>query len=265
MEAPVGRSRLGAMSPDRVELVALRGMPLVEPGDDLGALIVTALGDNNFELLDDDIVVVAQKVVSKSEGRIVSLADVEPSPEAIECARMTDKDPALVQLILDESNEVLRQDNNVIIVEHRLGFVMANAGVDQSNCADGDVVLLPRDPDASARRLARTFSERTGRKVGVIIIDSIGRAWRNGSIGQTLGVAGVVPLLDLRETPDLFGREMRVTEVALADEIAAGASALMGEGSEAKPVVVVRGFHALGDADTSVRSLLRDKNMDLFR
>jgi len=246
-------------------MLALEGIPLVEPGDDLAALIVAALGDGGLDLLDDDIVVVAQKVVSKSEGRVVSLADVDPSAEAIERARITDKDPALVQLILDESNEVLRQDHNVIIVEHRLGFVMANAGIDQSNSPDGSAVLLPRDPDASARRLAKALADRTGSTVGVIIIDSIGRAWRNGSIGQTLGVSGVEPLVDLRGTPDLFGREMKVTEVALADSLAAGASVLMGEGDEARPVVIVRGFHCLCETDTSVRSLLRDKNIDLFR
>lgn len=251
--------------PDRVDMHALRGLPLVEPGDDLAALIVVAFRDNGLRLRDDDIVVIAHKVVSKAEGRVVSLADVRPSAEALERARMTDKDPALVQLILDESNEVLRQDHNVIIVEHRLGFVMANAGVDQSNCRDGEVVLVPEDPDASARRLAAAFTEQTGASVGVVVIDSVGRAWRNGIVGHALGIAGIVPLLDRRETPDLFGRPLQVTHTGLADQIAAGASALMGEASEAKPVVLVRGFVGIRDNDASIRDLLRDKHLDLFR
>lgn len=252
-------------APDRVEMFALKGMPLIEPGDELVPLIIDALAANNITLMNDDVVVVAQKIVSKSEGRVVTLADVSPSAEAEQRAQETDKDPALVQLILDESNEVLRQDHNVIIVEHRLGYVMANAGVDQSNVPSGQVVLLPEDPDASAERLAASLLEHSGRHVGVIIIDSIGRAWRNGSVGQALGVAGLTPLVDLRQSTDLFERPMEVTEVGLADEIAAGASALMGQGDEAKPVIIVRGFSSLDSDHASVEELLRHKNLDLFR
>jgi coenzyme F420-0:L-glutamate ligase/coenzyme F420-1:gamma-L-glutamate ligase len=252
-------------APDRVEMNALRGIPLVEPGDDLAALISRACEANDLPLRDDDIIVVAQKVVSKAEGRIVALADVEPSAEAIERGRQTDKDPALVQLILDESIEVIRQQRGIIIVEHRLGYVMANAGIDQSNADTGQAILLPEDPDASAASLAESLYELCGRRLGVIVSDSIGRAWRNGTIGQTLGVAGLKPLLDLRESDDLFGRPMQVTEVAIADEIAAAASALMGQGDEAKPVVIVRGFAALPDEEASVQALIRDKELDMFR
>lgn len=252
-------------APDRVELIALKGLPLVEPGDDLAGLVAAALRANDVTLLDDDVVVVAQKIVSKAEGRIVRLADVEPSEEAIERAAQSDKDPALVQLILDESNTVLRQHHGVIIVEQKSGFVMANAGIDQSNSNSGEVILLPEDADASAAGLASDLGEQCGVQVGVIVSDSIGRAWRNGTVGHAIGVAGFKPLLDLRQSEDLFGRPMQVTEVALADEIAAAASALMGQGAEAKPVVIVRGFGANHDAAASARALLRSKDLDLFR
>ncbi len=252
-------------APDRVEMFALKSLPLVESGQDLSKLIETALEVNNITLMDDDLVVVAQKIVSKAEGRVVRLADVKPSDEAIRRGRETDKDPALVQLILDESNEVIRQENGLIIVEHRLGFVMANAGIDQSNVSSGHAILLPKDPDASAAQLAAALGKLSGRRLGVIIIDSIGRAWRNGTVGQALGVSGLKPLIDLRDSPDLFDRPMQVSEVGLADEIAAGASALMGQCDEAKPVVIVRGFRTTPDDKTSVQDLLRHKSMDLFR
>jgi len=252
-------------APDRVEMVALTGFPLIESGDDLASLVAATLKSNDMTLLDDDVVVVAQKIVSKSEGRIVTLADVQPSAEARKRGLETDKDPALVQVILDESTAVVRQHHGVMIVEHRLGFVMANAGVDQSNSHAGQVILLPEDPDASAARLAAVLGELSGRRVGVIVSDSIGRAWRNGTVGHAIGVAGIKPLIDLRCTMDLFERPMQVTEVALADEIAAAASALMGQGAEAKPVVIVRGFTLAPEDGASVKSLLRPKDLDLFR
>ena len=255
----------GSYAPDRVEMYALKGLPGITAGQDLAALILDATRAHNLPLMDDDILVLAQKIVSKAEGRVVRLADVEVSDEARQRAADTDKDPALVQLILDESHEVLRQREGLIIVEHRLGFVMANAGVDQSNALPGHAILLPLDPDASAARLAKALRERSGRRVGVIVIDSFGRAWRNGTVGHALGVYGLKPLLDLRHTPDLVGREMLVTEVGLADEIAAGASALMGQSNEAKPVVLVRGFGGISDEPSSIRALLRPRSMDLFR
>ena len=255
----------GSYAPDRVELIALRGLPMVEKDMDLAGLIAAGLEAAPFALRDDDILVVAQKIVSKAEGRMVRLADVTPSEEARRRGLETGKDPALVQLILDESVEVLRQGTQVIIVEHRLGLVMANAGIDQSNAAPGYAILLPLDPDASAARLAVALGERYGCRIGVIIIDSFGRAWRNGTVGAAIGVAGLRALLDLRQSPDLVGRPMQVTEVGLADEIAAGASALMGQGAEAKPVVIVRGFSGLHDDRGTVRILLRPRDQDLFR
>ena len=257
--------RTDSYAPDRVELIALRGLPMVEKGMDLAELIGASLEAASLALRDDDIVVVAQKIVSKAEGRMVRLADVTPSEEARRRGRETGKDPALVQLILDESVEVLRQGTQVIIVEHRLGLVMANAGIDQSNAAPGCAILLPLDPDASAAQLADALGRRWGCRIGVIVIDSFGRAWRNGTVGAAIGVAGLRALLDLRQSTDLVGRPMQVTEVGLADEIAAGASALMGQGAEAKPVVIVRGFSGLRADAGTVRSLLRPRDQDLFR
>lgn len=255
----------GTYAPDRVEMIALKGLPEIRAGADLAALILAAAEAANQPLMDDDILVLAQKIVSKSEARVVRLADVAVSDEARERGQRMGKDPALVQLILDESVEVVRERGELIIVEHRLGYVMANAGVDQSNSAPGHAILLPEDPDGSARRLAAELGERSGRRVGVIIGDSIGRAWRVGTVGHALGVCGIRSLLDLRRTKDMAGREMLVSEVALADEIAAGASALMGQGAEAKPVVVVRGYRGIDPDSGSIRDLIRPREMDLFR
>lgn len=255
-------------TPDRLELIALREFPLVAAGDDLGALILHALELAGERIHDDDILAVAQKIVSKAEDRQVSLADVRPSAEAKRLALANGKDPRFVEVILRESRAVVRSGHGVIITEHLLGFVTANSGVDQSNISDSatdvTVLLLPENPDRSARALREALQQKSGCRLGVLIIDSSGRAWRNGIIGQALGVAGLPPLLDLRGTLDLFGRELQVTQVALADAIAAAASMLMGEGAEGKPVVIVRGLHIAG-ADDGIGPLLRPKDQDLFR
>lgn len=211
------------------------------------------------------MVVLAQKIVSKSEGRIVPLASVTPSPRAEELAKTVLKDPRLVELILQESKDVLRAVPNVLIVEHRLGFVMANAGIDASN-VDGEdhVLLLPTDPDGSARRLRARFKEIAGVDVGVIINDSWGRAWRMGTTGAAIGVAGLPALVDMRGRPDLNGRVLRVTEVGHADEIAAAASLLMGQSNEGQPVVIVRGLGP-PERDGNGQELVRPRSMDLFR
>lgn len=212
------------------------------------------------------MVVLAQKIVSKSEDRIVSLDRVTPSARAVELGKAVLKDPRLVELILRESKEVLRAVPNVLIVEHRLGFVMANAGIDHSN-VEGDedqVLLLPADPDGSARRLRDRFKEIAGVEVGVIINDSWGRAWRMGTTGAAIGVAGVPALVDMRGLPDLNGRILRVTEVAHADEIAAAASLVMGQSNEGQPAVIVRGLGPPA-RDGNGQELVRPKKMDLFR
>jgi coenzyme F420-0:L-glutamate ligase / coenzyme F420-1:gamma-L-glutamate ligase len=255
------------MNSRRLTLTALAGIPLVKPSDDLAALLLAALQSTDIVANDGDILVVAQKIVSKAEGRIVNLNEIVPSLYASALAKEVDKDPRLVEIILSESSEVIRRRKGVLIVAHRLGFVMANAGVDQSNSGEGDdelVVLLPRDPDASAAALKAKLDQCCQAKIGVIINDSFGRAWRNGVVGVALGAAGVPSLRNMVGISDLFGRKMQVTEVALADEIAAAASLLMGQAAEALPAVHVRGFACEGPP-LPAAALLRPKEMDLFR
>ena len=207
----------------------------------------------------------AQKIVSKAEGRLFRLSDVTPSERAVELGLKVDKDPRLVELILRESKEVVRAITGVIIVEHRLGFVMANAGIDASNVDDPDqVLLLPEDPDGSARRLRDDFKRIANVTVGVVINDSWGRAWRMGTTGAAIGAAGLPGLIDMRGQPDLNGRILRVTEIGHADEIASAASLVMGQAAEGRPVVIVRGLGAPG-RDGNAAELVRPKRMDLFR
>jgi coenzyme F420-0:L-glutamate ligase / coenzyme F420-1:gamma-L-glutamate ligase len=252
----------------RMILTALEGIPSVMPGDDLAVLVVEACKRLDLVLEDSDVIVLAQKIVSKTEGRSVALRDVVPSRRARELAEVAQKDPRVVELILRESISMLRCRPGLIIVEHRSGLVMANAGIDASNvdAADGDerVLLLPEDADRSAAALRDTFKSRLGRDIGIVINDSFGRAWRNGTIGTAIGVAGPPGLWDMRGLPDRNGRVLKATEVGIADELAAAASLLMGQGSEGLPAVHVRGF-PLAFRPGSVRELIRNRETDLFR
>lgn len=259
-------------APAQLTLTALTTIPLVTAGDDLGALIAAACEREGVKLASGDVLVVAQKIVSKAEGRRVRLATVEASPRAVELAARTGKDPRLVELILRESRSVLRIAREALIVEHRLGFVLANAGIDQSNveaeASDPCALLLPEDPDRSAAALRSRIQALTGATVGIIINDSIGRAWRLGTIGTAIGVAGLKALVDMRGMPDMNGRLLRSTDVAVADELASAASLCMGQAAERRPVVVVRGVEALlsaTDDDCGARRLLRPLTEDLFR
>ena len=229
-----------------------------------------ALQENNILLEENDILVLAQKIVSKAEGRRVNLNDVTPTQRAMELAETTQKDARLVELILQESNEVIRTRIGTIIVEHKLGFVCANAGIDHSNVAGAGnaeqewVLLLPAEPDRSAKELGRAIQSKTGKRVGILIIDSHGRAWRNGTQGVAIGIAGLPGLQDLRGSQDLFGFTLRITQVGVADELAAAASLMMGQAAEGTPVVHVRGFpYPLRDG--SLQELIRPKEQDLFR
>jgi coenzyme F420-0:L-glutamate ligase/coenzyme F420-1:gamma-L-glutamate ligase len=246
-----------------VELFPVRNLPVVQPGDDLAALIAAHL---DRPLQDRDVVVVAQKIVSKAEDRFVDLATVTPSPEARRLAAETAKDPRIVEVVLAESARVVRSRPNLMIMEHRLGLVMANAGVDHSNVgaagAPDRLLLLPRDPDASAERLRADLARRTGADLAVIISDSFGRAWRRGTLGVAIGAAGLPALVDLRGTPDMFGRTLEVTVVGFADEIAAAAGLVMGQADEAVPAVVVRGLAAGGAIPAA--ALIRPPEQDLF-
>lgn len=250
---------------DTIELIPLTGLPLVEPGDDVAALLIGAARRLAGGLHDGDLLVIAQKIISKAENRYVDLRTVEPSARALELAGPADKDPRLVEVILGESREVLRQRPGAMIVEHRLGYVHANAGVDRSNIADPDqVLLLPLDPDASAQRLRERVALETGATIAVIINDSAGRPWRNGIVGFAIGCAGLRPVVNRIGAPDLFGRRLEITEVAAADELAAAGSFVMGQADEAIPAVLVRGA-AFEPAEEGMRALLRAREHDLFR
>ena len=247
-------------------LTALPGIPEVTAGADLAALLLEALGRANRVLRTGDVLVIAQKIVSKAEGRMMRLAEVSPSARAEGLGRAAEKDPRLVELLLRESREVLRVKPGVVIVEHRLGFVMANAGIDQSNVpgAEPAALLLPEDPDASARRIRDELKRRADVEVGIVINDSFGRAWRNGVAGVAIGVAGMPALVDLRGRADRGGRALKVTQVAAADELAAAASLLMGQSDEGLPAVLARGFPYARRAG-SAAELVRPRAEDLFR
>ena len=275
-------------------LTPLANIPLIRQDDDLADMIAKALHATAVQLQDGDILVIAQKIISKAEGRMVDLATVIPTERALELARKTEKDARVVELILRESNEILRARPGAIIVEHRLGFVCANAGIDHSNVspvgsnnfsrskatapapaggagevatthnAEEWVLLLPEDPDCSAVDIRHKLETATGTKIGVLIIDSHGRAWRNGTVGAAIGLSGLPGLVDLRGQPDLFDFRLRITQVGAADELAAAASLVMGQAAEGTPVIHVRGFpYPLREG--SLEELLRPKDQDLFR
>jgi coenzyme F420-0:L-glutamate ligase/coenzyme F420-1:gamma-L-glutamate ligase len=254
--------------PTRMTLAALQGIPQVQPGDDLASIVIVALEASQEVLADGDILVVAQKIISKAEGRIVALEDVVASERAVALAADVGKDPRQVELVLRESRKIVKHRPGVLIVEQNLGLVMANAGIDHSNIESPEgreqLLLLPLDPDASCQRLRDGLRQRLGVTVGVIVNDSIGRAWRVGTVGQAIGVAGLPAVIDLRGATDLFGRELLVSEQAVADELAGAASLLQGQAAEGLPVVLIRGF--VSDAPVQgADALVRPREMDMFR
>lgn len=251
-------------------LTPVVGLPMISPGDDLPNLILMAAAEARITLQDGDIFILAQKIVSKAEGRLVNLGAIQPSPQALELAAEAEKDPRVVELILQESRDVVRVRPGLIIVEHRLGFICANAGIDHSNVRGswGDpedwMLLLPENPDRSARRICQVLEAASGVRLGVLVIDSHGRAWRQGITGHTIGLAGVPGVVDLRGSADLFGYDLRVTQVGAADELAAAASLVMGQADEAVPVVHARGFpYPL--RPSGLDEMLRPRDEDLFR
>jgi len=261
-------------------LTPLLNIPLIRQGDNMVEILLNALQKTGITLQDNDILVIAQKVISKAEGRTVNLTTITPSSRALEFAQTTQKDPRLLELILQESNKVMRTRLGMIIVEHRLGFVCANAGIDHSNVSAPEssrdfeslewldsedwVLLLPENPDQSALQIREKIERVTGTHIGVLIIDSHGRAWRQGTVGITIGISGMPGLVDLRGEADLNGRILQITQVGAADELAAAASLVMGQAAEGTPVVHVRGFpYQLREANLS--ELLRPKDQDLFR
>lgn len=249
-----------------ISITALPGIPPVSQHDNLADLLLAAIGAAGMTLETGDILVLAQKIVSKAEGRQVALSTVTPSAEARNLARICMKDPRIVELVLSETDEVVRAVPNVLIVRHRLGLVLANAGIDQSNVEGGSdaALLLPRDPDASAARIRRALSTATGRDIAVVIADSLGRAWRLGTCGVAIGASGVTALRVDTGRSDMFGRVLQGTEIGTADEIAAAASLAMGQADEATPAVLMRGgSRFLGEG--RARDLVRPPEKDLFR
>lgn len=256
------------MTPIHASLTALPNIPLIQRGDDLAAIIMRGLVDAGITLASGDILVIAQKIISKAEGRMVRLRDVSPSPRARELARQSGKDPRFCEIVLWDTREVLRIREGLIVVETPHGWVCANAGIDRSNVAPHDseewVLRLPEDADRSARELQVRLHEQTGKQIGVIVDDTHGRAWRNGAVGVAIGVAGLPAVEDLRGRADLFGYHLQVTTIGLADQIASAASLLQGQADEGRPIIHVRGIpHSEGEG--SSRDIVRAKETDLFR
>lgn len=256
------------MTEPALSIWSLKGIPRVKPGHDLATLLIEAIEVSGVQPKTGDVLVVAQKIVSKAEGRLFDLASVMPSARAHELAAVTGKDPRLLELVLSESTEVLRAKKNVIVVAHRLGLVMANAGIDQSNVeAEGmaePVLLLPEDADASAAALKSRLDAHFSVSLGVVISDSIGRAWRLGTTGTAIGAAGVPSLIDQRGDTDMNGRVLMVTETAFADSVATAAVLVMGEAAEGTPAALVR-LPVPSAPEKAARALVRPKNEDMFR
>jgi coenzyme F420-0:L-glutamate ligase/coenzyme F420-1:gamma-L-glutamate ligase len=250
-----------------LSLTGVTGIPLVETGDDVAGLIARAIESGGLNLMDGDVLVITSKIISKAEGRWVDLDTITPDEEAHRVAAACGKDPRLVSVILGESERISRMRKDVLVTEHRLGFVSANAGVDHSNTRpDGNwLLLLPRNPDQSARSVREQINRQFGVTVAVVISDSHGRPFRWGTVGVAIGAAGLPALWDWRGRPDLFGRALQVTEVAFADELAAAAGLVLGQAAEAVPVVIVRGLDYPVDEHASAADLNRPRELDLYR
>ncbi len=256
------------MSAVSLSLTALPNIPLIQRGDDLAGIILRGLSDAGLSLENGDVLVLAQKIVSKAEGRMVRVKDVTPSPRAIELSRECGKDARFCEVVLWDTHEILRVREGLIIVETKHGWVCANAGIDRSNVAPHDaddwVLRLPEDADRSARALRERLRQTTARDVGIIVNDTHGRAWRNGAIGVAIGVAGLPAVQDLRGRTDLFGYHLQVTTIGLADQVASAASLLQGQADEGRPIVHVRGVPMSG-REGSASEIVREKELDLFR
>jgi coenzyme F420-0:L-glutamate ligase/coenzyme F420-1:gamma-L-glutamate ligase len=244
-----------------IQIIPVRISPGVRPHDELDVIVLEAAGQ---EIQDGDVLVVAHKIVSKAEGRIVSLADVEPSAKAMKMAKEHGKDPRIMELILKESVQILRAKNGIIVSETRQGLVCANAGVDQSNVEGDSAVLLPVDPDRSASRLRDAVKKKAGKEIAVVITDTFGRPFREGQANIAIGVAGISPIKSYIGSRDMYGRKLRVSEIAVADEIASAAELVMGK-AQGVPIAIIRGYKFEKAAKSSAKSLQRSRERDLFR
>ena len=247
-----------------IQIIPIKVSGDVRPRDELDSIVLKAVKQNHQEIRDGDILVIAQKVVSKAEGRTVSLANVKPSKDAVRMAKEHGKDPRVMELILKESAQILRAQNGIIVSETKHGFVCANAGVDQSNIQGDAAVLLPADPDRSASQLRDAIKKKAGREAAIIITDTFGRPFRNGQTNMAIGVAGINPIRSYIGSRDMYGRKLRVTEIAVADEMASAAELAMGK-ADGVPVAIVRGYKFEKAAKSSTKPLIRPKERDLFR
>jgi len=252
---------------DNLSLQTLNEFPLIQPGDNLSSIILESCKHNQFKLQDGDIIVIAQKVVSKSEGRYENLLEIKPSQKAFDLGKSLNREPAFIELILNESNEIISTEKNVIIVEHKLGFININAGIDRSNIPENKniVLLLPEDPSLSSQKIYEDISSKTNKNISVIITDSMTRPYRSGVTNFALASANIQSLIDLKGEKDIYGNILQATEIAIADELAAAAGLLMGQGSEGMPIVIIRGFDRTQYAKNDAFDLIVKKEDDLYR
>ena len=252
---------------DHLNLIALKKFPLIEPGDDLNKIILKSISDNNISLEDGDIIVIAQKIISKSENRYINLDDVIPSQDALDLGEELNRDPAFIQSILDESKAIISTEKNVIIVEHNLGFIHINAGIDRSNIPQDKnlVLLLPTDPSNSAAIIESFISRSLSINISVVITDSMSRPYRSGVTNFALASANMQSLIDLKGETDIYGNTLKSTEIAIADELAAAAGLLMGQGDELKPVILIKGFSKSSYDINDALDLTVDEKNDLYR
>jgi coenzyme F420-0:L-glutamate ligase/coenzyme F420-1:gamma-L-glutamate ligase len=250
-----------------IKLRTLQNFPLIEPGDHLSSIILNCLEKNNLYLDHGDVIVIAQKVVSKSENRYVNLLDITPSSKAINISKKLNKDPAFVELILRESNEIISTEKNVIIVEHKLGFVNVNAGIDRSNIPQNNniVLLLPEDPSSSSQKIYKDITLKTEKRISIIITDSMTRPYRAGVTNFALASTNIQSLIDLKGEKDIYGNVLQATEIAIADELAAAAGLLMGQGNDGSPIIIIRGFNRAGYKKNDAFDLIIKKEDDLYR
>ena len=242
-------------------------MPLIQPGQDVSDEIINAIASESILVDDGDVIAIAQKIVSKSENRYLDISSLSPSEEAKTLSKQIDKDPKFIQAILNESKKVVRYRMGVLIVEHKLGFIHANAGIDRSNIdQEQDIVLLlPEDPDQSAKEISQSLSQFFKKNVSVIITDTMGRPFRNGIVGFTIGSHNIECILDERGQKDLYENKLKVTQIGIADELAAAASLLMGQAAQKKPVVIIKGYKFKQNNLSDSQSLIRGEEEDLFR
>jgi len=250
-----------------LKLIALKDFPLIEPNDDLASIINKSINNNGIDIESGDVVVVAQKIISKCENRYVELKNIQPSKEATDLAKTLNRDPAFIQIIQNESKKIISTDKNVIIVEHKLGFININAGIDRSNILQNDdvVLLLPENPSKSAKYLQLAISANFQRDIALIVTDSMTRPFRSGVSNFALASANIPSLIDLKGDSDIYGNILQSTEIAIADELAAAAGLLMGQGSEKQPVVIIKGFDKKNYSTNDAFDLVVDEDEDLYR